>query len=233
MEKSGETLYLRNIDEKIKIPKLKESLKELFGQYGTIIDIVAHKNIRLRGQAFVVFDELESAIKAHNSLTNQDFLGRPLIVQFAKTKSDATVLKNTPDQFEQHKQNRKPLTEAKNALIRQAREQASKKRKASPATGESAPKRQAKKTASAEEEHAIELPPHKILFLEKLPDGIQQDTLVEIFKKYDGFIEVRLFTVRHLGFVEYETDDQAIVAKADTEGLELGGSKIKITYAKK
>jgi U2 small nuclear ribonucleoprotein B'' len=121
------------------------------------------------------------------------------------------------------------LAEAKNELIKQSREKALRKRKTTVSV-EPASKRQSKKVVNNGTE---QLPPHKILFLEKLPEDIQQATLVDIFQKFPGFVEVRLFTVKHLGFVEYETDEQAVLAKTSTEGLEMGGNKVKITYAKK
>lgn len=39
--------------------------------------------------------------------------------------------------------------------------------------------------------------------------------------------------VRRLGFVEFETDEDAVAAKEDTAGLVLEGSQVQITYAKK
>lgn len=227
MNQPCQTLYVCNLDEKIKIPNLKQSLRELFSQFGNIIDVVAHKNIRLRGQAFVVFDQIDSAVNAQKNLRNHELFGKPMVVQFAKTKSDATVLNESPEEYEQHKQKRLPLKEAKNALIKQAREKSLKKRKSI----EPGDKRVAKRIK--EDIKLPELPPHKILFVENLPDGIQQDALVQIFEKFAGFVEVRLFAVRHLGFVEYENDEQAIEAKNGTVGLELQGNKLKITFAKK
>ncbi|KAI7056095.1 hypothetical protein KC352_g44436, partial [Hortaea werneckii] len=47
------TVYVRNLDERIKIPFLIETLRRLFGEYGNIVDVIAKKSIKRKGQAFV------------------------------------------------------------------------------------------------------------------------------------------------------------------------------------
>ena len=63
-ESATETLYIQNLNEKIKIPVLKASLRGLFKSYGEVLDVVAHGNLRMRGQAFVSFESPEVAQKA-------------------------------------------------------------------------------------------------------------------------------------------------------------------------
>lgn len=46
----SQTLYINNINEKIKKPVLKKMLYMVFAQYGKVIDIVACKGLKLRGQ---------------------------------------------------------------------------------------------------------------------------------------------------------------------------------------
>jgi RNA recognition motif-containing protein len=46
----SQTLYVNNINEKIKKDVLKKTLYALFSQYGKVIEIVACKGIRMRGQ---------------------------------------------------------------------------------------------------------------------------------------------------------------------------------------
>lgn len=60
-----ETLYIRNINEKVKsrgsaalIADLKYALYILFSAFGEIAEIVAKKNNRMRGQAFIVFRDV-------------------------------------------------------------------------------------------------------------------------------------------------------------------------------
>ena len=43
---------------------MKDALETLFGQYGDVVDVKAWKNLRMRGQAFVIFSDLKDAEKA-------------------------------------------------------------------------------------------------------------------------------------------------------------------------
>lgn len=70
----NQTLYINNLNEKVKkegevvspsllfclkcvlsSTELKKSLYAIFSQFGPILDIVAVKSLKMRGQAFVVF----------------------------------------------------------------------------------------------------------------------------------------------------------------------------------
>lgn len=213
-------VYVRNLNEKIKIPELKDKLRSEFESFGPILDVIAHKNLRMRGQAFVVFEYLDDAKKAQQEMRNREVFGKPMIVQFAKSKSDATIAQaGNDDALEKHKRRRLATKE-----LRQVED--NKKRK-NPAAGATAPSKKAKK------DQLDFLPPHKILFLQELPAGVLQSTVDGVFSQYKGFVEVRLMAVRRLGFVEFETDEDAVAAKEATAGLVLDGSPVRITYAKK
>jgi len=43
-------------------------LKKIFEKFGEVLEIIAKRNIRMRGQAFVVFRNQEDAISAKNSM---------------------------------------------------------------------------------------------------------------------------------------------------------------------
>ncbi|KAG0308560.1 hypothetical protein BGZ97_013349 [Linnemannia gamsii] len=98
------TLYIKNLNEKIKLDVLKKSLKALFGQYGQVLEIVAHSNIRMRGQAFVVFEDQESASKALAEVQSFPLYGKPMVIQFSKSKSDVHAKKD--GDFEEHHKQR-------------------------------------------------------------------------------------------------------------------------------
>jgi len=61
------------------VAELKRSLYYLFSQFGHILDIVAMKTIKTRGQAFIVFKDLSSATAALRSLQNFPFYGMPMV----------------------------------------------------------------------------------------------------------------------------------------------------------
>jgi U2 small nuclear ribonucleoprotein B'' len=95
------------LEERVKIDDLKEALSEIFSEYGTIIEIVAKKNLKAKGQAFIVFDSTESAQRAIDEVDGFDLLGKPMSLDFAKTRSDATVLREGgADELEVHKRRR-------------------------------------------------------------------------------------------------------------------------------
>lgn len=48
-----QTLYINNINEKIKKNVLKKLLAMLFSQYGRVIQVTACKGLKLRGQVFI------------------------------------------------------------------------------------------------------------------------------------------------------------------------------------
>ena len=62
------TIYINNLNEKIKKEDLKKSLYAIFSQFGQILDIVALKTLKMRGQAFVIFKEIGSATNALRSM---------------------------------------------------------------------------------------------------------------------------------------------------------------------
>merc|ERR1711977_243149 len=97
----------RNREERIKPGELIDALKELFSEYGEIIDVVAKTNLKAKGQAFVVFDNVESAQKCIEDVQGFDLFGKPMQLAFAKTRSDAFVKRTAGDEeLESHKRRR-------------------------------------------------------------------------------------------------------------------------------
>lgn len=68
---------------------------------------MAKKNLKAKGQAFIVFDETEAAERAIKEVQGFELFDKPMVLDYAKTKSDATVQKEgNSDDFEQHKRQR-------------------------------------------------------------------------------------------------------------------------------
>ncbi|PWA16210.1 hypothetical protein CCH79_00020121 [Gambusia affinis] len=90
--------------------KLKRSLYALFSQFGQIVDIVAMKTMRMRGQAFVVFKELTAATNALRQLQGFPFYNKPM---YAKTDSEViSKMKGTFSDKEKKKEKKKKAQEA-------------------------------------------------------------------------------------------------------------------------
>lgn len=106
------------MEERIKLEPLKEALREIFSEYGSIIDIVAKKSLKAKGQAFIVFDDTESATQAIEEIQGFELFDKPMVLDYAKTWSDAAVkLQGSEEDYETHK--RKRLAEKGNIFLTQ------------------------------------------------------------------------------------------------------------------
>lgn len=92
----NQTIYINNLNEKIKKDELKKSLYAIFSQFGQILDIVAMTTLKRRGQAFVIFKEIGSASNALRTMQGFPFYDKPMRIAYAKTDSDIVAkLKGT------------------------------------------------------------------------------------------------------------------------------------------
>lgn len=192
-----------------------------------MLDVVAHGNLRLRGQAFVVFDSIdsaESAITALNSTKVDGLKGSVVQVTYAKSPSDATVAKRGDKELDSHVRSRVAQKE-----LKQLSDSTSNKRRAEPprASAETPAKKAKTSTETAYN------PVHKILLLQNLPKSASQDSVAALFSDLPGYVEVRLVPARQVGFAEFETEAQAVVAKEKSQGAEIEGEKLLVSYAKK
>nr|VWP01442.1 Uncharacterized protein [Ganoderma boninense] len=233
-EVASETLYIQNLNEKIKIPVLKSSLRGLFKSYGEVLDVVAHSNLRMRGQAFVSFESPEMAKKALKEVRGFPLYSKPMQISFAKTRSDAVVRKLDEGSFDAHKQQRldhKKATRYTNPIKRKYRQ----KRLAADDAFKSMVRGQSLQQNVNVQMPDEYLPPNKILFLQNLPETVTKDQLMALFSQYPNLYEVRLIpTKKDIAFVEFLDEQSATVAKDALHNYKLDGeNKIKITFARK
>jgi hypothetical protein len=175
-----------------------------------------------------------------------------MVLDFAKTRSDATVKREEGDAgLERWKRAR--LAERERKVASEVAQQKMLKRPAPGAVpgvgggaadaGAGLATRPAKtikgaglKTSGQNAAAVIPdeyLPPNKILFLRDLPENYEQEGLSRIFSRFEGFKEVRMVPSRKgIAFVEYEAEAGAISAKEATSGMQLGdeGKGIRVTY---
>jgi hypothetical protein len=78
------TLYINNLNDKITKDELKSQLYALFSTYGRIIDIVALKGQRMKGQAFLVFADLAGATTAMRACEGMLFYDKPMVSIFLR-----------------------------------------------------------------------------------------------------------------------------------------------------
>ncbi|KAF2630670.1 RNA-binding domain-containing protein, partial [Macroventuria anomochaeta] len=82
------TLYVRNLNDKLPKEDLKRNLYMIFATYGVLLDVVALKTMKMRGQAHVVFRDIDSSTQAMRALQGFTFFGKDMQIAYAKTKSD-------------------------------------------------------------------------------------------------------------------------------------------------
>jgi len=236
-EPTAETIFIDNLNERVKIKVLKQTLKTLFKNYGRVLDVTAHRNVRMRGQAFVAMDSVEAAAKAVQEVKGFSLYGKPMRLAFAKTPSDAVVKRKRPDEFDAHKEERikhkKETRRTNSYAVKMAqKKEALKKAAAAGAAGEEGPG--ARRIVQVTGEY---LPPNKILFVQNLPDDATKHALETIFSQYDNFVEVRLIPSRKgIAFVQYLDETSSSVAKDALHNVKFGdadgGAKMKVTFAR-
>ncbi|KAL2828654.1 RNA-binding domain-containing protein [Aspergillus cavernicola] len=84
----NQTLYCTNLSDKLRKHDLRLSLYTLFSTYGTVLDVVAMKTEKMRGQAHIVFKDVQASTQALRALQGFDFFGKPMKIVYAKGTSD-------------------------------------------------------------------------------------------------------------------------------------------------
>ena len=74
-----QTLYVNNINDKLKTDVLKKLVYMIFSQYGKVADIVAKKGLKNRGQAWVVFQDISAATNALRGKQGFMFYGKAMV----------------------------------------------------------------------------------------------------------------------------------------------------------
>jgi RNA recognition motif-containing protein len=87
----NQTIYINNLNEKVKKEELKKSLYAVFSQFGKILDIVACKTLKLRGQAWVVFDDVTAATNALRQMQGFPFYDKPMVRAFVPFFFESTL----------------------------------------------------------------------------------------------------------------------------------------------
>ena len=232
-EKTCETLYIKNLNEKIKIDELKEALNKEFSQYGEIIEIRVRNTIRLKGQAFISFKTKEQSSKAKKNLNDKLFLNKKLIIEFAKTPSDSILLlqgKLTENQKKikdlSRKRNRDEFYENLKQKIEQEKNNNITNNEMIINTKD-----------SNENEISIKINPEEVnksLFVQGLNNSVTNQKLIELFNSISGFKEVKYFPTKGICFVEYDTIENATNALLKYDKFDLGNDCIlRVSFSKK
>ncbi|CAG2238808.1 SNRPB2 [Mytilus edulis] len=237
----NQSIYINNLNEKIKKDELKKSLYAIFSQFGQILDIVALKTLKMRGQAFVIFKDINSANSALRSMQGFPFYDKPMRIQYSRKDSDLVAkMKGTfverpkrkkEEEPEVKKKKKTPASQRQNAAPAPQTPAMAQVPQINPAT--TAPSQPP--AAPAGPTTIPEQPPNQILFLTNLPEETNEMMLSMLFNQFPGFKEVRLVPGRHdIAFVEFENEVQSAAAKEALQGFKITPTNaMKISFAKK
>ncbi|CAH9109681.1 unnamed protein product [Cuscuta epithymum] len=235
----NKTIYINNLNEKIKLEELKKSLHAVFSQFGKILEVLAFKTLKHKGQAWVVFEDVSSATNALRQMHGFPFYDKPMRINFAKTKSD--IIAKADGTFvprEKKKKHEDKAGRKKKDHQHDSAHQAG--MGVNPAYGGAygvaPPLSQIPYMGGAIGAALPEAPapPNKILFVQNLPHQTTPMMLQMLFLQYPGFKEVRMVEAKPgIAFVEFGDEMQSTVASQALQGFKIDDNAMLITYAKK
>jgi len=259
----NQTIYVNNLNEKVKKDELKRSLYHVFSQFGNILEIIATKTYKMRGQAWVIFDDLSGSTKALREMQSFQFYGKAMRISFAKSKSD--VVSKADGSFiprpkrkvegKSSKASANPTKKKKTQHHQQngdskSEEKEEKDEKPNKSDHKPEPKQQQPQHQQPQQQqqtpapqHPLSLPPYqeqpappnRILFVENLPTECNQMMLSMLFQQYSGFQEARLVNGKPgIAFVEFGDEYYSNLAKNALQNFKITPTNLmKISFAKK
>ena len=87
---------------------MKQTLTNLFRNYGDVLDVVAHRNLRMRGQAFVSFPEIEIAKKAQKEVNRFPLYSKAMVCPIHASLAGMRLME-TCSKFRLHGPDQTPL----------------------------------------------------------------------------------------------------------------------------
>lgn len=211
MLQPNSTLYVKNIDWKVKKGLLRRALYSLFTRHGKVLEVIALRRDGLRGQAFVIFDNVQAATAALQAEQGFTLFGKDLVLEYARQPSDR-IAKRDGTYVPKAKRIKRTVEEEKE-------EPAAVPETSEPETN----------TTTTNEPEA---PPSKYLLAQDLPADCNELVFGMLFRDYAGYKEVRM-PRPGLAFVEFDDEAHATLAKNRLDGFQLTAKdKLKLTYGK-
>lgn len=209
------TLYIKNIDWKIKKGLLRRALYSLFSRHGKVLDIITLRKDGLRGQAFVIMNDVQSATAALQAEQGFTFFGKDMVIEYARSKSDQ-ISKRDGDY----------VPKAKRQKVAKAVEE-------NDAAEEEEPEKEETEVL-APGNHAVAdaSPPSRMLLAQDLPGECNEMMLRMLFQQYAGYKEVRMPRAG-LAFIEFDDEALATVALKALNGFKLSPQEsLHLSYGK-
>merc|ERR1712118_129027 len=165
------------------------------GQFGKILDVLVIKKLSLRGQAWIVFADILSATNALQRMQAFPILGKPIRIQYAKTKStliskiDGTINNETFKNLTTLTKKRLKDTDKTSSDLKAKFIQIN--------------------------FNQLENSENKILFVKNLPSAITPEMMTMLFQQFMGFLEARMvFFKPGIAFIRFKTEIYASLAKS-------------------
>jgi U2 small nuclear ribonucleoprotein B'' len=219
------TLYVKNIDWKIKKLLLRRALYSLFSRHGKVLEIVTLRRNGLRGQAWVIFEDVQAATAAVKAEQGFTFFGKDLVIEYAREKSDRIA-----------KQDGTYVPKAKRQKIAETTPVAEEEVEGEAAQDNGEDETSNQMVEGDNEQPAAPsapfAPPSKYLLAEDLPLSCNEMMMSMLFRQYAGYKEVRM-PRPSLAFVEFDNEAQATLALQGLNGFNLTPKDtLKLTYGK-
>lgn len=236
MQEPNATLYVKNIDWKVKKPLLKRALYSLFSRHGKVLEVIVLRRDGLRGQAWVIMEDVQASTAALQAENGFQFFNRDLAIEYAREKSDRIA--KADGTFVPHKKKRQKIntniTPNKPPLSDHEEEE---KEEETEQKNDSNDNNTLSTFLQPEEEGtsqqpALLLPPCKYLLAQKLPLECNEMMLGMLFRQYTGFVEVRM-PRPGLAFVEFDDAAHATLALQALQGFQLSkNDRLHLEYGK-
>jgi U2 small nuclear ribonucleoprotein B'' len=177
-----------------------------------VLEIITLRKEGLRGQAFIVFDDVQASTAAIQAENGTMFFGKELKLGYAHEKSDRIA-----------KRDGSYVPLARRVKVKVEQPQAA---PTAPTSVAAAAAPEIVKATSAPE------PPSRIIFAQDLPSDINNIMLEMLFQPYEGYQEVRI-PREGLAFIEFDDEPHATLALKGLNGFKLTTKDVlKLKYGK-
>ena len=205
---------------------MKTNLYFLFNQFGKILDIIMMKKNKMRGQAFIIFENYKNCENAKLSLENFKIFGKNMKIEFAQKKSFATKIQNSEFIYKDYKNLKKQNYLYKNKENEKLNENSEIEKTENLENSE---------IVKIEKSEKIEKNWNNILLVNNFPENANEELLKYIFKQYPGYKSAKLLEDQNgMGFVEFYSPIQASIALKALDGFKISEDNfLSVIYAKK
>lgn len=217
------TLYVKNIEGKIKKPELRRQLLSLFSVYGRVLDVVATRAPNMRGQAFIVFESPTTSTAAKRGLQNFSFYGKELHIDYARgDKSKALLRRELGEEAVQEMD----LEKSKTTVSMRGEKRLFLTRSSDVEEEESEEEAEGRAKRVKREEDGEEAEGAVVRAI-GVPVGIEAEVLSTLFSRQDGFVSVEAETETKqeeeswTAAIRFDTQANAEAAKEALNGIQL------------